>query len=260
MDKTVNVICIKWGDVYDAKYVNILYNMVVRNTSYKVDFYCFTENSEGLDENIIIQPLPVLNTLKEYQTIYAYRKEAALCEDNLANLKNQRVFFFDLDIVIIDSLDELFDYPQNDKFYIVKDWNSKGDRVGQASVYSWVIGTLGYVKEYFEQNPKEVVDEFYNASQEYLSSKVIEKYGALNFWPENWFCSFRFHCMPKFGPLRHFITPKIPNIEGLKAIVFHGRPKPQEAIEGIWLLDDKPKWKKLYMACRPTKWIEEYWR
>jgi len=260
MDKTVNVICIKWGDVYDAKYVNILYNMVVRNTSYKVDFYCFTENPEGIDENIIIKPLPVLNTLKEYQTIYAYRKEAALCEDNLANLKNQRVFFFDLDIVIIDNLDELFDYPQNDKFYIVKDWNSKGDSVGQASVYSWVVGTLGYIKEYFEQNPKKVVDEFYNASQEYLSSKVIEKEGGLNFWPENWFCSFRFHCMPKFGPLRHFIAPKIPNIVGLKAIIFHGRPKPQEAIEGIWLLDDKPKWKRLYMACRPTKWIEKYWR
>ncbi len=204
MKKTVNVICIKWGTVYDAEYVNKLYHMVLRNTSYKVNFYCFTDDSQGLDKDIKVEPLPVFNTIKEYQTKYAYRKEAGLCDDNLGGLKDQRVFFFDLDVVIISNLDEFFDYPKNEKFYIINDWNSKGNNVGQATSYSWVVGTLGYIKEYYEEHPKEVVDKFSTASQEYLSSKVIEKFGSLNFWPENWFCSFRFHCMPKIGPLRHF--------------------------------------------------------
>ena len=65
MKKVINVICIKWGNAYDANYVNTLKNMIKRHTSYTFDFYCFTEDSEGLDEDIIIKPLPVLNTIKE---------------------------------------------------------------------------------------------------------------------------------------------------------------------------------------------------
>lgn len=260
MKEIKNVICIKWGNVYDPEYVNKLYSMVKRNTSYDIHFYCFTEDANGLNKDIIIKPLPTLNTTEEYQTIYGYRKEAGLCDDNLGGLENQRVFFFDLDVVIVSNLDELFEYPENDKFYIIDDWNSKGDTVGQATCYSWVVGTLGYIKEYYEKNPQEVVNQFHTASQEYLSMKVIEKFGALNFWPQDWFCSFRFHCMSRFGPLRHFIMPKLPkNRPNLKVINFHGLPKPDEAIEGIWNERNDPKWKKLYKVCKPTTWIKDYW-
>lgn len=258
MGKTVNVICIKWGTRYSPEYVNKLYNMVKRNTSYDVNFYCFTENSQDLNENIIVKPIHDVNTIEEYK--YYYRKEAGLSDDNLGGLKGERVFFFDLDIVIISNLDEFFDYPQDDKFYIINDWNTKGNYVGQASCYSWVVGTLGHVQEYYEKHPKEVLAQFRTSAQEYLSSKVIEKYGSLNFWPENWFCSFRFHCMPKFGLLRHFLVPKIPKDRpGLKVIVFHGVPDPDEAIEGIWPIEKGEGWKRLYKVCKPTKWIENYW-
>ncbi len=258
----INVICIKWGTAYTADYVNKLRNMILRNTSYDIDFYCFTEIVEGLDSEIIVRPLPVLNTEKEYQTKYAYRKEAGLCDDNLGDLNGQRVFFFDLDMLIIDNIDELFNYPQNNKFYIINDWNSKGAQTGQASCYSWIVGSLGYVKEYFETNPKECVDKYYTASQEYLSVKIIEKEGKLNFWPDNWFCSFRYHCMP-LGIFRTVITPSVPKKKDLKIIVMHGYPNPEEAIQGVWW-DKKGNpikgWKKIYKTCKPTKWILDYWR
>jgi hypothetical protein len=259
-ENEVHVVCIKWGKAYAPEYVNKLYSMVKRNTSFDVDFHCFTDDAEGLTPDIRVHPLPVLDTQEEYKTKYAYRKEAGLCDDNLGGLKGKRVFFFDLDVVIVDNLDELFSYPKDEGFYIIKDWNSKSNRVGQASCYSWVVGTLGYVKEYYEKHPKEVVDRYFTASQEYLSDKVIEKFGKLNFWPEKWFCSFRFHCMPKFGPLRHFIEPKIPKWEGLKVIVFHGVPNPDEAVRGEWKLKKRSdRWKRLYKVCKPTTWIEKYW-
>jgi hypothetical protein len=259
MNIVINIVCIKWGTSYGAEYVNKLHNMIVRNSTYSIKFHCFTDDSMDFNDEIIVKPLPVLDTLLEYKTKFSYRKEAALCDDNLGDLNGERVFFFDLDMVMISNIDELFNYPEENKFYIINDWNTKDNSVGQASCYSWVVGTVGYVKKYFEDNPKEVVDRFTTASQEYLSSKIIEKEGKLNFWPEDWFCSFRFHCMHSFGPLRHFIDPSIPKKKDLKVIVFHGVPNPHEAINGIWNIRKGQEWKRLYKFCRPTKWIENFW-
>ena len=263
-----NVICIKWGTAYTADDVNKLHSMICNHTKYKINFYCFTDDITGLNSDIITQPLPQFQNIKqgeeEWAMKYAYRKEAALCDDNLGGLTGKRVFFFDLDSLIVGNLDEFFEYPQDDKFYIINDWHTKGNHVGQASCYSFVVGTLGYVKTYFEKHPKETVEKFYTASQEYLSSKIIEKEGKLNFWPENWFKSFRFHCLPKWY-LRSFIAPKLPDVQGLKMIAFHGLPDIADAIKGIWCSDKTngkyPRGiKKLYKHLLPCPWINDYWK
>ena len=44
----------------------------------------------------------------------------------------------------------MLSFPQSDDFVIIKDWNSKGNRVGQATCYSWQVGTLGFIKKDFE--------------------------------------------------------------------------------------------------------------
>lgn len=252
-----NIICIKWGQVYTADYVNRLYSMVRMNTTVDISFYCFTEISKGLDPNIIVKPLPVMNIAPE-DNRFAYRKEAGLCDDDLGGLRGQRVVFFDLDVVIVDNIDDLFTFPKRDDFVIINDWNTKGNHVGQASCYSWRVGTLGHVKKYFEDHPKEIVAKFHTASQEYLSSQVIKTRGALKFWPEPWFRSFKVHCLPK-GVLRHFIAPIIP--EGAKVIAFHGSPKPHEAIAGVWSYEEQvPFYKRWYKAVQPTPWVEKYWK
>ncbi|MFK5925626.1 MAG: hypothetical protein QM483_03250 [Desulfuromusa sp.] len=255
--KYYNVICIKWGGSYPPYYVNRLYNMVERNSTVPFRFYCFTDSADGLKDGIISRPLPVMNVAPE-DNKYAYRKEAGLCADDLGGLTGQRVLYFDLDTVIVDNIDCFFTYPQGDEFVIINDWNTKGDHVGQASCYSWVVGHLGFVKEYFEQHPQEVVKEHFTASQEFLSSQIIKKFGKLNFWPESWCRSFRFHCLPK-GVLRHFFTAKIP--AGAKILIFHGSPNPHEAVQGVWSTVKKiPFWKRLYKAVKPTPWIEDYWK
>ncbi len=264
-----NVICIKWGTAYKAKDVNNLCSMIKRNTTHDIDFYCFTDDdTTGFRDDIIVKPRPIFTNIKpgeeEWTTKYAYKKEAALCDDNLGGLNGQRVFFFDLDSLIVGNLDEFFEYPKDDKFYIINDWHTKGDTVGQASCYSWVVGTIGFVKTDFEANPKQFVEQFYTASQEYLSHKIIERNGHLNFWPDNWFKSFRFHCLPKWY-LRYFKDAKIPDVPGLKMIAFHGNPGLEEAVQGVWC--DNPNnrkyprgYKKIYKHVRPTTWVNDYWK
>lgn len=257
----VHVICIQWGTAYKAEDINTLYSMVSRNTTLPIRFHLFSNDPpEGLRQEIEVHPEPGLNVPPELNR-HNYRKEAGLCDDQLGGLNGQRVFFFDLDVVVTGNLDELFTYPKDDGFYIINDWNTKGDHVGQASCYSFVVGTLGFVKAAFEAAPQPVLERFGTASQEYLSSKVIERDGALNFWPESWFRSFRYHCLPH-PLLRWFQVPKQP-VPGTKVIAFHGHPDIQDAIEGRWGRPGDRKmakgWKKIYKHCKPTPWILDYW-
>jgi len=250
-----NVICIKWGTAYTEKDVNILHSMVSRNINNNfLKFYCFTDNPEGLNEGIVPKPLPVMNMKKE-DCRYAYQKEAGLCDDNLGGLKGQRVLFFDLDVVITGSLDCFFDYARNDDFVIINDWNTRGNHVGQASCYSWRVGTLGYVKKHFEKYHRQVIARFGTASQEYLSSMILER-GDLKFWPQEWCRSFKVHAMPVWF-LRPFVEPSLP--EGTRVLVFHGRPKIEDAIKGIWSPHGVPFFKRLYKTIRPAPWIRNYW-
>ena len=131
-DNKKNVVCVKWGTNYSSDDVNKLYAGVTKNTNYDVDFYCFTDDSRGLDSNIIVKPML---TLKHVYDIgcQIYLKEVGLCDNNLGDLNGQRVLYFDLDSIIVGNIDCFFDLPKNDEFFIIKDWNKLSNRIGQAS-------------------------------------------------------------------------------------------------------------------------------
>jgi len=262
----VHVICIKWGTMYGATDVNRLRAMVRRFTKrHEVLFHCFTEDACGLDPAVIVHPLPELEIGPERhpeavailaRRNLAYRKEAALCIDDLGGLTGQRVLFFDLDVVLVDDIDGFYEFPVDDQFVIINDWNTSGDHVGQASCYSWVVGTLGVVKRYFEEHPLEVITTFGTASQEYLSARVILMHGGLVFWPEAWCRSFKKHCLPPWYR-RPFSTPNMPR--GAKLLAFHGVPKPEDAIAGRWGRRPIPLLKRVYKTIQPSPWLREYW-
>lgn len=261
MQQPVHIITILWGDAYGAEDVNTLYAMIKRNTTFPVAFHLFSDEPlKELHPDIIRHAEPKMNIAPEHNR-YAYRKEAGLCDDTLGGLTGQRVFFFDLDVLIMENLDDLFTYPQDNKFYIINDWHTRGNHVGQATCYSFIVGSLGFIRTTFESDPEPIIQKFGTASQEYLSSQIIDKFGKLNFWPDEWFQSFRFHCLP-WGPLRHFLTPHKPK-PGTKVLAFHGRPNIGDALIGRWSEPECPKaargWKKIYKACRPTPWIKKYW-
>lgn len=269
IQEPVNIITIKWGKLYGAEYPNKIFKMLSKNLSVPFRVFCFTDDAKGIDKNIIVKPFTKfekLNAKKADKEIPGrWFKEAALCDNNLCKeLKGQRVLFLDLDIVITDNIDCFFDFDEkDDSFVIINDWTKpswekgdKGKNRGQASAYSFKVGTLGFIKDYFEQNPKEVMDKFDTASQEYLSSKVIEWQGCLKFWPKSWCRSFRFCAVPKFFLFRWFFTPKLP--KDCKILVFHGAVNPADAVKGYWPVKKGQGWKKLYKHIKPSKWLKKY--
>ena len=56
MKKTV--LCMKWGDLYSADYVNVLYNAVKRNLSGDYRFVCLTDKADGIHADVETYPIP----------------------------------------------------------------------------------------------------------------------------------------------------------------------------------------------------------
>lgn len=95
----VNIICVKYGTKYTSDRVNRLLKMVKRNCSLPFSFYCMTENSIGLDSRVKVIDLDISLDLESYWW--------KMCLFNL-DFK-EPTLFFDLDIVIQNNFDFLFE-------------------------------------------------------------------------------------------------------------------------------------------------------
>lgn len=94
----INIITVKWGDKFDASFVNRLYTMVAKNTNYKFDFYCLTEDPTNIREEVKILPLELSIDLEKWWW--------KMCIFNL-QLDGIKLFL-DLDLVIQNNIDSIF--------------------------------------------------------------------------------------------------------------------------------------------------------
>ena len=86
----------------------------------------------------------------------------------------------------------------------------------------------------------------YRNEQEFLTHFVLKK-GILQYWPRSWAVSYKYDCVYAM-PLGLFRTPRIP--PGAKVLVFHGDPKPEEAVLG--------RGSKWYRVIKPAPWLQQY--
>ena len=231
----------KWGDKFDADYVNRLYDMVERNLKIPHRFVCFTDNAEGINPNIEIREIPPLNEEGIPDRMW---KKLTVFNEKLADLTGQALFL-DLDIIIRDDLTPFFE--AEGEFLIIKDWDFPKDVIGNSSVFRFEIGKYPDVLEYFVNNGEKVRSEVRN-EQAYLSYKMHEK-GILKYWDKSWCVSFKRQCLHKF-PLNYFLEPKFP--QNAKIIIFHGRPTPEQACEGYF-------GKMGFRYVKPTSWVKKIW-
>lgn len=240
------VICIKWGTRYPSDYVNRLHSMVMRNTQRATRLVCFTNDAAGVHPDVEIAPLPDI-TLPERVAWTPWRK-LSLWQYPLHDLSGD-VLFFDLDLVITGSIDEMFDYFPG-QFCVAENWTELGKGVGNTSMYRFHADTMSYIFDDFQKNPDGIVAS-YGIEQRYISDRIEQ----LKFWPPHWCVSFKHTLMPRW-PLNLFVTPQLPT--DTKVVAFTGKPDPDEAAAGVW--PEKAAWKRIYKQVRPTPWISEHWR
>ena len=75
----VNIACFKYGDKYDYRHVNLLYNSIKKHYKNKFSFFCIGDNGEN------ISPEVTFIELKE-EFKYAFNKVKAF-SNNFLNLK-----------------------------------------------------------------------------------------------------------------------------------------------------------------------------
>jgi hypothetical protein len=138
-----NLVCVKWGDKFSPEHVNRLYRMAKKNISLPFNFYCWTEDPTGLYDEINIVPLDETLDLKAW-----WWKLTLFKENNLKGIN----LFLDLDVVIQNNIDHLFDIAKHDKLTLI-------DR----SIEDY-FENLTYEKDHDEQRYLHVTSSVYNSS------------------------------------------------------------------------------------------------
>ena len=202
----LTVACVlKSGGDYKWDYVERLYKGVKENLSYDHDFrfVCFTDNcSTGVNRNIQ-QQRHLFPSLESYWS-----------KLEVFGLKGQ-VIYFDLDVIITRSIDELarmilYSKRSDKVFYMMKAFNKR--RAFNSSIMAW-NGDFSYLLS--ELKPDHLIC-YRKWDQRYIS-ETLEGKDVSILSVDNYLNikSYRHHCIDG-----------IP--EGTDVVVFHGLPRPRE--------------------------------
>ena len=270
MAQPKQVLCMKWGTQYSADHVNRLYGMAARQTTGELRFICFTDDPEGVRDEVECLPLPELGCEIPEDVPGKWPKQALWSED-LFGLEGTALFI-DLDSVIVDSLDPYFEYGEPDGVYVARNWVKPHLAHAQTSVFRFRIGAHGYMLTNLQADPAGISRK-HQFEQNYVTHGIR---GGVRFWPRAWTRHFRIHCLGPW-PMRYLRPPKLPR--GARVVTFPGHPKPEDAAVGRWshrreahtrlgqLQHAFDRWrekgvffKHLKRYVQPTPWIQEHWR
>jgi hypothetical protein len=171
-----NILCVKWGDKYD-NYVEKLKLQVEKHCSYDFKFYCLTDKPER-DYDLQLPTHWDEYYIPEKNTFWAYRKCYMFNEDLFPELDGDEFLFLDLDILIHQSIDCLFDLDMEHPWIVRGWWNDIENcrkNYGKlkstplnSSIIRWNRGQLQKVYDHIETH-KDVIFFSYRTIDNYFN-------------------------------------------------------------------------------------------
>lgn len=224
----VDIVCVNWGTKYGIDYTQRLYNMVKRNSTRKFNFYCLTDKPEIYTEQII--------PIKLRPGYSGWWNKMQLFRTDV--LPPGEYLYFDLDVVIVDNIDALFDHSG---FGITRDFVNPdpgilGGKEYNSSVMKFTSDASLW--RFFQDNLKKwmaVQNEIsFFGDQNVISAYLNSKNYSTHF-PDEWLWSYKIGTVRGRRPLDHskFFGSKLP--VGGKICVFHGEPNPAD-VNVDWVL------------------------
>jgi len=239
-----NVICTKWGTKFGPEYVNRLHRMVRSHLDGDYRFVCFTDDDRGLDAGIEAFALPDVPVVGD--RINRGWKKLGVLSAPLADLEGEALYL-DLDVVITGDLAPFFELPG--EFFVIKDYKFfryRHSYTGNTSVFRFAVNAHAGLLQRVAGMGERVLRDFRN-EQEVISWYMRDQ-GLLQYWPRGWCPSYKHDCV-HLMPLGLVKPPRLP--AGARVIVFHGDPKPEDAVTGA----AGSKW---YRVVRPAPWLAQY--
>lgn len=251
MDESLAIVCFQWNTGfrdYRPEYVNVLQRMVERNLSLEHRFICITDEYEGFDDKVDIIPIPKsargIAELQSpegsrfpasYRRLWLFSQEATMLAD--------RVMLLDIDCIILNPLDPLFDTPGDFVGWRPKSGNwSREDRIGGAI---WLLrtGTHTRVWEEFAQDPAAAMAKarkagYRGSDQAWLSYCLANKCAL---WPRD---------------IGIYKPPKPSGIYQNQDGIHKWEHPPEDAIVATFNGIQKP-WSP---GMQKKRWVREYWR
>lgn len=242
------ILCMKWGTLYPAEYVNVLHSAVRRNLRGKFRFVCLTDQADGLVPEIEALPIPDVGLAARHWAAGAWPK-VAMFANPLYDLRGLALFL-DLDTVVVGELDPFFDLPGDIVTLNSAPWRY-GPNAAPRAMSCFLRFRIGAHADMVEKlrKDRDFLVERYGNDQNYL----LGEGPPLTYFPQDWVMSFKYHLR---GPLLidRLRPPRRPP-PGVKLIAFHGRPRPIDLIRppsGNW--DVYPHYGR-----GRVDWMFDYW-
>ncbi len=241
------VLCMKWGSLYPAEYVNILYSACRKYITGDFLFVCLTNESEGIRSEVEIHPVPEIG-LDEWHYYNGAWPKIAVFLSNLYGLEG-RALFIDLDTVLLGNIDALFEVPGALVAIDNDPWKEKtGQPQTMSSIFAFDLGSLGHLVEQIKAD-RDVLVKRHTIEQAFLHAAVQ----SISYWPQEWLVSFKYHLRRPLLVDR-FLPPRIPSKQA-RLLIFHGKPRPVDLArppKGNW--DVFP-----HFGSGAVPWIKSYW-
>jgi hypothetical protein len=238
----------KWGTLYPATYVNVLYNAVLAHLPGAFRFVCLTDDPEGLLPGIEVLPIPEFNLPKIRWQIGGWPKLGVFRRD-LYGLKG-RALFIDLDMMILDDLTPFFDHPAP---VVATDMGPNWQRVPGhgptepgTCLFAFTLGAEAQIFDRFNADQQAAFDRFG------LEQNCVAAFASsMECWDPEWVISFKRHLRPP--ALTGLVLPVRKPPHGAKVLAFHGRPHPLDLVRKGW-------WCEFPNFGRgPVSWVRDYW-
>lgn len=238
----------KWGTLYSAAYVNVLYRACRAHISGDFRFVCLTDNASGIASPIECFPIPDMG-LTDFQWKKGGWPKLSVFAEDLYGLTG-RALFIDLDTIICGSLDEMF--GTGDEISVIdtsRNWNdaNAGDTPKAGTgIFNFTLGKQPYLLANFLADPKGM-EAKHRIEQVYLQ----DEFPALAFWPQEWVLSFKYHLRRPVG-VGLVLPPHAPP-PSAKVIAFHGEPRPIDLVRAGW-------WGIApHLGRGEVQWAKDYW-
>ncbi|RAK51200.1 6-hydroxymethylpterin diphosphokinase MptE-like protein [Phenylobacterium soli] len=214
----VNFVCVNVGPKYPMSYVEILRDMVLRNSSnmdHDCAFWCVTDRADELPEGVYAIPAD--------PALPGWWQKVRLFSPSMPWAQGDRCVYFDLDVAITGRLEDLVErkgimddphWPMRNSSVMVWDHGEHGQ--------IWYNFTADEIAREAEPEIKALLPRGQiNAGDQHWITKCAPDWPT---FPRDWFVSYR---AARDWP---------PN--ECKAVIFHGSPKPAEVTDGwvpnIW--------------------------